>query len=154
MIKSVIFLSLYTAAGIGSWGAYSFITEQDSSLDSLSKLAAQIQPVTKSAEEQDVSNIIYRWKDYKGNWNYEDSPYSELSFDSYEDELQFLKKLKESREAITSNKTNTNELAQTDPESASVLGQLQKLFADAKNVEKLLDQRQQTLEEMVNQQSK
>ncbi|MDH5256390.1 MAG: hypothetical protein OEX07_00215 [Gammaproteobacteria bacterium] len=148
MIKSVLFLSLYTAAGIGSWSAYSFISDQDTSLNSLTKLAAQVQPALTGKDSPDSSNIVYRWKDYKGNWTYEDSPYSELSFENYEDELKFLQNLKQTQHSqIEGNKDN-----EVPPlASVSAFGQIKKLFDDARNVENLLNLRKENMDKIIKQ---
>lgn len=148
MIKSVLFLSLYTAAGIGSWSAYSFISDQDTSLNSLTKLAAQVQPALTGKDSPDSSNIVYRWKDYKGNWTYEDSPYSELSFENYEDELKFLQNLKQTQHSqIEGNKDK-----EVPPlASVSAFGQIKKLFDDARNVENLLNLRKENMDKIIKQ---
>jgi len=136
MIKSVLFIFLYATAGIGSWSAYSFISEQDSSINSLTKLAAQIQPELADKKSTDTSDIVYRLKDYTGNGNHEDSPYSELSFDNYEDELKFLKNLKKEREQTTS---HISEETDTVLASVSTVAQIKKLFNDAINIRHLLE---------------
>lgn len=148
MIKSMIFLSLYTAAGIGSWGAYSYISEEDASIKTLSNLVTeQIGPKIgiESTTDPKTSNIIYRWQDYKGNWTYEDKPYSELTFDNYEDELKFLQKLKENREQLAANPNKNSNIASDD---LSPFEQIKKLFADAKNVQNLVNIRKEEIDKV------
>ena len=155
MIKSILFLSLYTVAGVGSYGAYSFISKQDSSLNSLSAIVSQathFNPEIEKIINPETSNIVYRWKDHKGNWNYEDAPYSELTFKNYEDELKFLQKLKETREQIRQNPSkNENAIIASTSESASPIDKLKKLFEDAKNVQNLVDIRKDTIDEIARQ---
>jgi len=149
MVKSMIFLSLYAVAGVGSWGAYSFISEQDTSLDTLTKIAHEYKSDLKSQiTEEESSNIVYRWKDAKGTWNYEDAPYSELNFKDYEDELKFLQALKESQRANQKSTEKEDVVAKSD--SDSPISQIQKLFQDAKNVEKLLNVRKEQMDQITN----
>ena len=143
MIKFVVFLSLYAAVGIGSWSAYTYMTNQDTSIDSLKRFITKIQPLIETDNEK--NNSIYRWKDYQGNWNYENTPFAELKFDDYEEELKFLKNLQKSQ-----NKLITKENTTTETVSLSNVGQVEKLLKDAKNVEKLLAERQKAMDKILN----
>ena len=146
MVKSVLFLSLYTAAGIGSWGAYSYIAEEDASINTLRQIVSeQISTRTETQADSKVSNIIYRWQDYKGNWTYEDAPYSELTFDNYEEELKFLQKLKNNREEVLADPNKNSNISDTDTD-LSTIDQIKKLFADAKNVQNLVNARKEEID--------
>jgi len=151
MIKSILFLSLYAAAGIGSWGAYSFISEQDSSLISLTKLATQLQP--KLLNHQTEDETIYRWKDNSGNWNYENTPRPEHNFDSYKDELITLQKFQ--KEQTLSNlgekqTASSTTLPSSESELLSPATHIQKLFKDAENIQNLVNDRKKQLDEITN----
>lgn len=143
MIKFVVFLSLYAAVGIGSWSAYTYMTNQDTSIDSLKQFVTKIQPLIETNSEK--NNSVYRWKDYQGNWNYENTPFTELKFDSYEEELKFLKHLHKSQ-----NKFIAKESTNPETLSLSTVGQVEKLLKDAKNIEKLLAERQKAMDRIVN----
>lgn len=90
MLKSMLFLSLYIIAGAGSWGAYIFISEKDASIKNLTQIAKDLVPEIELNPKKENSNIVSRWKDYDGNWNYEKAPYSELTFNNYDEELKKL----------------------------------------------------------------
>lgn len=90
MFKSILFLSLYIIAGVFSWGAYSFLSEEDASIESLAKMANELAPEVNLTSKKETTNIVSRWKDYDGNWNYEKAPFSELTFNNYDEELKNL----------------------------------------------------------------
>ncbi len=142
MIKAILFLSLYTIAGIGSWSIYSYIANEDTSLDALAKLA-NTQLSHNSGQQQapapQLTNIIYHWREYEKSTESKNTNYAELSFQNYEEELKFLQKLKENQDKALKKPTNTAPTENT--ENRSTLELVSKLFAEAKNIQHLINSR-------------
>jgi len=87
MIKPLVFISLYTIAGLGGWEAYTNINKDESSEKTALVEEHAIEFVSP------VNKTIHRWKDHKGKWQYSDTVKTVKSYDSYAKELQLLRNL-------------------------------------------------------------
>ena len=100
MFKSYIFASLYTVVGMTGWGAYSTISTEDTSLNTIKQIATD---ALSSGESKPLPKTLYRWKDHEGNWQYGQIPTSDINEinETYEKELALLRKLP--REVLPTN---------------------------------------------------
>lgn len=119
MFKSYIFASLYTVVGMTGWGAYSTISSEDTSINTIKEFATNA--LTSDDEPNPLPKSLYRWKDHNGNWQYGQVPTTDINA-SYEKELALLRKLP--REVLP---TNSLVASEKDDSFFSKLPDLSKL---------------------------
>jgi len=145
MIKPLIFTSLYVLAGIAGWGAYSVISEENTSLEQIAAIAKVANEKFLGATEEKKN--IYRHKDENGTWVYSEKPVKQSTNNNYEKELLFLQSLPQ--EVLPTNAIKANpELVQKIRQVAKQENGSSKLMNEAKRVADILEARTDLLNEI------
>lgn len=146
LFKPFLIASLYTAVGLSGWSAYSFISQGDTSLDSIKSFAIETNDKLTNSFKED-NTPVYRYKDENGRWTYSDKPLEANVANSYDKEMQLLKSLPQEvmpTKAFTTNpKVFIGHDSSGEPES-----KMSELMKDAQNVVKMLEDRNQFINDL------
>ena len=149
MLKPILFTSLYAIIGVSGWNAYSIISEQDTSVASITDYAKQTNDKLHRAI-QGTNKPIYRYKDEHNNWIYSDKPLDPTVTGNYDNELAFLRSLP--KEAMPTSSFEVSQLTKTVATQESVNPEklnVKDLMQEAKKVVKMLEDRNDLLDSLL-----
>ncbi len=145
MLKSVLIASMYTGLGLATWGAYTVISQQDTSIETIKSAAKQANQKLKYSLRE-TNPPVYRHKSKNGVWVYTDKPLDPAIANSYDQELQLLRSLPQ--EAMPTNAFPTTPQTTSKknlPATDEPRYKLSRLMQEAKNVVKMLEERNQAI---------